>query len=75
MVETLKSTTKALSRKHWGTEQLLHLPPPPCIRYANVRNYYGPYAHCSLDKGVAYTRGSMVGADRLNVPAIDTFSH
>ena len=29
------------------------LPPPPCISYANVRNYYGPYAHCSLDKGVA----------------------
>ena len=23
-------------------------PPPPCISYANVRNYYGPYAHCSL---------------------------
>ena len=20
-------------------------------------NYYGPYAYCSLDKGVAYTRG------------------
>ena len=28
-------------------------PPPPCISYTNVRNYYGPYAHCSLDKGVA----------------------
>ena len=28
-------------------------PPPPCISYANVRNYYGPYAHCSLDKAVA----------------------
>ena len=28
-------------------------PPPPCISYANVRNYHGPYAHCSLDKGVA----------------------
>ena len=27
--------------------------PPPCISYANVWNYYGPYAHCSLDKGVA----------------------
>ena len=27
--------------------------PPPCISYANVRNCYGPYAHCSLDKGVA----------------------
>ena len=23
--------------------------------YANVRSYYGPYAHCSLDKGVAYS--------------------
>ena len=28
-------------------------PPPPCISYANVHNYYGPYAYCSLDKGVA----------------------
>ena len=27
--------------------------PPPCISYAHVRNYYGPYAHCCLDKGVA----------------------
>ena len=27
--------------------------PSPCISYANVRNSYGPYAHCSLDKGVA----------------------
>ena len=27
--------------------------PPPCVSYANVRNYYGPYAHCSLDKAVA----------------------
>ena len=32
-----------------------HNPPPPprCISYANVNNYYGPYAYCSLDKGVA----------------------
>ena len=29
------------------------LPPPFCISYANVHNYYGPYAYCSLDKGVA----------------------
>ena len=29
------------------------LPPPPCISYANVHNYYGPYTYCSLDKGVA----------------------
>ena len=28
-------------------------PPPPCTSYANVHNYYGPYAYCSLDKGVA----------------------
>ena len=28
-------------------------PPPPCISYANVRNYYGPYTQRSLDKGVA----------------------
>ena len=27
--------------------------PPPCISYANVHNYYGPYAYCSLDKGMA----------------------
>ena len=26
---------------------------PLCISYTNVQNYYGPYAHCSLDKGVA----------------------
>ena len=23
-------------------------PPPPCISYANVHKYYGPYAYCSL---------------------------
>ena len=28
-------------------------PPPPCISHANVHTYYGPYAYCSLDKGVA----------------------
>ena len=28
-------------------------PPLPCIGYANVWIYYGPYAPCSLDKGVA----------------------
>ena len=27
--------------------------PPPCISYANVQNYYGAYAYCSLDNGVA----------------------
>ena len=40
----------------WRTLYVLRarcVPPPPCISYANVRNYYGPYAHCSLDKGVA----------------------
>ena len=26
------------------------VPPPPRISYANVHNYYGPYAYCSLDK-------------------------
>ena len=30
-----------------------NVPPPPCISYANVHNYYGPYAYCSLGKGVA----------------------
>ena len=28
---------------------------PYVVNY--VQNYYGPYAYCSLDKGVAYTRG------------------
>ena len=28
-------------------------PLPPCISYANVHNYYGPYAYCSIDKSVA----------------------
>ena len=28
-------------------------PPPLCVSYADVHNYYGPYAYCSLDKGVA----------------------
>ena len=32
------------------------LHPPLCISYANVHNYYGPYAYCSLDKGVACTQ-------------------
>ena len=27
--------------------------PPPCISYANVHIYYGPYAYCGLDKNVA----------------------
>ena len=31
-------------------------PPPPCISYANVHNYYGPYADYSLEKGVACAR-------------------
>ena len=31
----------------------LYPAPPPCISYTNVRNYYGPYAYCSLHKGVA----------------------
>ena len=42
------TATCGAERKSW-TEWY----PPPCISYANVRNYYGPYAHCSLDKGVA----------------------
>ena len=33
----------------------------PCLMWQHyisyVHNYYGPYAYCSLDKGVAYTRG------------------
>ena len=30
--------------------------PPPRISYTIVHNYYGPYADCSLDKGVACTQ-------------------
>ena len=37
----------------WTTSADRQYPPPPCISYANVHNYYGPYAYCSLDKGVA----------------------
>ena len=37
----------------WRLQSVLVVTPPPCISYANVPNYYGPYAHCSLDKGVA----------------------
>ena len=36
-------------------------PPPPCMSYANVRNYYGPYAHCSLDKGVPCAQHIQLG--------------
>ena len=36
-------------------------PPPPCISYANVHNYYGPSAYCSLDKGVG-------GAQHIQLP-------
>ena len=28
----------------------------PCIMFANVPNYYDPWAHCSSDKGVACTQ-------------------
>ena len=30
---------------------------PHYILYVILHNYYGPYAYCSLHKGVAYTRG------------------
>jgi hypothetical protein len=32
-------------------------PTPACNRCEKVRNQYGPYAYCSLGKGVAVTRG------------------
>ena len=35
----------------WSTRGHTYTP-PPCISYTNVHNYYGPYAYCSLDKGV-----------------------
>ena len=38
---------------HPGHTSNPNYPPPHCVSYANVHNYYGPYAYCSLDKGVA----------------------
>ena len=38
---------------HHQPDTQIMLPPPLCISYANVHNYYGPYAYCSLDQGVA----------------------
>ena len=43
-------------------------PPPPCISYANVRNYYGPYTHCSLDKGVACAQHTNMRAHGMSAP-------
>ena len=43
----------APSRVQMGDEHYPKYPPPPCTSYANAHNYYGPYAHCTLDKGVA----------------------
>ena len=45
-----------------GCRQVLPPPPP----YANVHNYYGPYAYCSLDKGVAHTRTQATCAEMGN---------
>ena len=47
-----------LGQGHRPSSGLIHalhqgIPPPPCISYANVHNYYGPYAYCSLEKGVS----------------------
>ena len=46
-----KYCTNTNCRSHQGPKVIV--PPPPCISYANVPNYYGPYAHCSLDTCVA----------------------
>ena len=35
----------------------------------------GQMGSCAWTRQCLRIRGSMVGADRLNVPAIDTFSH
>ena len=43
------SNTPSIKVASWN----IPIPPPPCLRYTNVRNYYRPYAHCNLDKGVA----------------------
>ena len=44
------------NKGHTHTCRLQCPPPPLCPSYTNVHNYYGPYAHCSLDKGVACTQ-------------------
>ena len=33
---------------HYTMLPLFLVNPPPCISYANVHNYYGPYTYCSL---------------------------
>ena len=43
-------------------------------RYAVITKTPG-WDVLTTTSNVNFTRGSMVGADRLNVPAIDTFSH
>ena len=59
-----KQVTKRSTHARPGT-------PPPCISYANVHNYCGPYAYCSLDKGVAYTKGGG-GMHMQQCPAVLT---
>ena len=38
--------------------------PAPLYKLRNVRNYYRPYAHCSLDKGVACARHIQLPAHK-----------
>ena len=42
--------------KHRELRNFCVPPSPPCLSYAKVRNQYGPYAYCSLDKAVACAR-------------------
>ena len=52
--------------QHMNMHNRIIVPPPPCISYANVRNYYGPYAHCSLDKGVACAKHIQLPTKRAH---------
>ena len=52
-----EGTGESVHRGKDGADKGNWYPPPPCISYTNVRNHYSPYTYCSLDKGVAYTRG------------------
>ena len=48
MVHDTKPTHYMPGSPQAGCMSTMILPPRPCISHANVRNYYGPYAHCSL---------------------------
>ena len=59
------NNTMSRNEKFWVDQVTVPQPPPGNdkgwgttrggggISYANIHNYYGPYAYCSLDQGVA----------------------